>query len=155
VRTQRRTPPWASWASRKRPLIISEGAPEECAGGADATRCDSRGSYRGCNTPCCHGEPRCSQACDGRRQTGAEDASLSKIGIADNRFAHRRRILSDAVQIARSAARCVREHTKIGAINVVTLQIRNGGLELFRIVKNGDSFADCGYAHAAVSPRVS
>jgi hypothetical protein len=44
----------------------------------------------------------------------------------------------------------VHEKAEIGAIDAVALQLGNGALQLFRIVENGYSLANCRMIHIAL-----
>jgi hypothetical protein len=75
-------------------LILAQSPTEQRADGPDPASRHRRGGYR-CSgyAARCHSKAGRSQACNGRGKAGAEDPSLTDIGVGDGTFARRRRIV--------------------------------------------------------------
>jgi hypothetical protein len=137
----------------ERRLIVGQFAPEQRTDGPDAAR--RRGGGRdGSSDPtrsdCKPGGGKGRYGCG---ETGPQYAALPQVGIADNRFARCARIVRRPPEISGdlSGERGMCKKTQLGPVDPPALEFRYGPLELFCIVEDGHSLANCRLLHCALS----
>jgi hypothetical protein len=123
----------------RRQIAADQGADE--AGAAGGRR--GRGDRRCCNVAGRNGNTRRYERSDRCRQTGAENASLPQIGVADHGLP-RRRLIAGGLNRAPLCVSggCRRQNAEICPIDPPALQLGHRLLERRRFFEDGDGFTD-------------